>query len=377
MRSHVIVAALIGLTACGEEHVPAPEGGEIPDVRVSGRQIAVRFHHDGDWYISPPLGTPAGATVAGLMLEIVDEPTGENSFSGVSLQARGRSSERLGAWIDFDVVWHEARLAVARADLGLTAVAVELRVAAADVERIVELTYSATIPPDHSMLEPVRVSSDAALSSELEAWRVRPRSAWGARAAVCSTRDSPKYRMAVHHTAGGTGDGDFEAKLRQIQAFHLDARGWCDVGYHFLVTVDGVIWEGRQLEHLGAHIRNHNIGNIGMAFVGCFDPGVDCQTALPNEPPGIMIEAGGELLGHLAQHFAMAISDTRVKGHRQHSGTNTICPGDNVIDRLDDIRGIAAMFTRPTTPPVCSCNVSADCDVGCPAVCDSDCWCTC
>ena len=39
-------------------------------------------------------------------------------------------------------------------------------------------------------------------------------------------------------------DADFKFS-RNIQHFHINGNGWCDIGYSFLVGGDGNIYEGK------------------------------------------------------------------------------------------------------------------------------------
>ncbi len=127
-------------------------------------------------------------------------------------------------------------------------------------------------------------------------------------------------------------------RVRAIQSFHMDSRGWCDVGYHFLVAPDGTVFEGRPLSLLGAHVGGHNRGNVGIAFLGCFDPVCDA----PESPTPSAIEAAGEVGGAVARHFDVAVSPETFRGHREHEGAATACPGEQLLLRLDDLRGFAS-----------------------------------
>lgn len=44
--------------------------------------------------------------------------------------------------------------------------------------------------------------------------------------------------------------------------------GWSDVGYHFVVLLDGTIQVGRQLKNIGAHCYGHNKHSIGICYIG-------------------------------------------------------------------------------------------------------------
>lgn len=53
----------------------------------------------------------------------------------------------------------------------------------------------------------------------------------------------------------------------EIRSWHL-ARGFHDIGYHFVILADGTISVGRPLPQEGAHVEGHNAGNIGICLVG-------------------------------------------------------------------------------------------------------------
>lgn len=64
--------------------------------------------------------------------------------------------------------------------------------------------------------------------------------------------DTPEGR---HHT------------VADIRAWHK-AKGWNDIGYHYLVYIDGAIHNGRSVDISGAHCSGHNSNSIGICYVG-------------------------------------------------------------------------------------------------------------
>ena len=58
-----------------------------------------------------------------------------------------------------------------------------------------------------------------------------------------------------------------------IRDWHILDRGWSDIGYHYVIELDGTIEEGRPIERVGAHAKGHNRGSVGICYVG----GVDSQ----------------------------------------------------------------------------------------------------
>lgn len=56
-------------------------------------------------------------------------------------------------------------------------------------------------------------------------------------------------------------------KRDEIRRWHL-ARGWRDIGYHYLIDRDGSSIEGRPLDQTGAHVKGRNTGTIGVCLLG-------------------------------------------------------------------------------------------------------------
>jgi hypothetical protein len=347
---------LLASASCEADRLKPTSGDRAPEVSISGSELTRSFARHGDHYVSPILDAPDLATVAGLMVDVA-RPEAEARFEARGIDRYGS----YGPWVPAGVTWSEAELRVLRAPLGVAAAGVELRLPAADAAEVRFVVYSAVVPMPPVAERPIGVvdrmqigTSRSGLSAALAAEGVKSRADWGARATQCSTTDPVKTRMAVHHTVTPpTSSNGYEARIRQIQAFHMDTRGWCDVGYHFLVTTDGTIWEAREAQYLGAHVADNNSNNVGTSFIGCFHPGdPTCEQAefQPTTPPDPMIQGGGRFLGLLSIEYGIAVNETNVKGHRDHTGAQTSCPGDALYAKLADLRAIANGVTPPPPP---------------------------
>ncbi len=291
-----------------------------------GGALRNHFVNTGRWLQAVPIEAPTGATRVGLFFEL------EQDAAVPVIEARGLDANgEAGAWQRAELTWHEDTLYVGRVDLGLDAYSAELRMSS--ITDLRALTYNAVVPVP-ALDEPV-ASVSQPLRAELTDI-VMDRAAWGARATRCSGTDFNKTRMAIHHTVT-PADSDPATRLRGIQAFHMDSNGWCDVGYQFLISLDGQIWEGRELDFLGAHVGGHNTGNVGVSFIGCFHSS-GCSDWTPFEPPEAMINSAAAIVGRITSIYEINIDSNTVKGHRDHAGASTSCPGDNLHARLNDIR---------------------------------------
>ena len=56
--------------------------------------------------------------------------------------------------------------------------------------------------------------------------------------------------------------------LASVRDYHVKTNGCKDIGYHYLVTLDGKIHAGRPLDQAGAHCSSHNANTIGVCYVG-------------------------------------------------------------------------------------------------------------
>ena len=175
--------------------------------------------------------------------------------------------------------------------------------------------------------EPTPGVIQSEVSSPIGSVTIHSRAEWGARAPRCVSYHTPN-RATIHHTVTPTNDSmSPQARLRQIQAFHMNGRGWCDIGYQFLVSRDGRIWRGRGARKLGAHVANANTGNVGISFMG---------THTSTRPTATQECRVARLLAWLHREWpAVSLSRTDVKGHRQYGGTS--CPGTALYNRIDDI----------------------------------------
>jgi MYXO-CTERM domain-containing protein len=169
---------------------------------------------------------------------------------------------------------------------------------------------------------------------------VQSRSAWGARAPACDSSSHTPQKVTIHHTAGPTANtSGAPSRLRQIQSYHIDTKGWCDIGYHFLVDTDGGVWQGREHTTVGAHVGGNNTNNVGISFIGNYDS-VDT-------PQQAQLQGAGGVLDYLSRTYGFS-KDT-LKGHRDYG--STACPGKNLYPRLADIKQYTGGGTGPGPGP--------------------------
>jgi N-acetylmuramoyl-L-alanine amidase len=71
----------------------------------------------------------------------------------------------------------------------------------------------------------------------------------------------PIRKHIVHCSASTHGN------VAEIRRWHL-ARGWSDIGYHYVILPSGEIEVGRTLNQIGAHCEGQNADSIGTCLIG-------------------------------------------------------------------------------------------------------------
>jgi hypothetical protein len=190
------------------------------------------------------------------------------------------------------------------------------------------------------------------------------RAEWGARASRYAYTLTLADHLALHHTA--TVDDwaaetweDCAARMRAIQAYHMDTRGWNDIGYAYTVCRHGHVFQAREddddlTDVQGAH-DGWNRQSAGVSCLGYFHAPFDHQ---PSEP---MLAALTGLLAWIAERRAIdplgaapygraAAAVDNVYGHREVAATS--CPGDILFDLKQPIRAaVAEAIARRLPPP--------------------------
>lgn len=105
--------------------------------------------------------------------------------------------------------------------------------------------------------------------------------------------------------------------VEEIRQWHK-AKGWDDVGYHYVIRRNGTVEAGRSLDMQGAHVEGHNHESIGICLVG----GVNKAGA----PDANFTAAQYASLESLIKLLLPRYSGAVVRGHRDFPGVDKACP---------------------------------------------------
>lgn len=104
-----------------------------------------------------------------------------------------------------------------------------------------------------------------------------------------------------------------------IKKWHK-ARGFSDIGYHYIIYRDGSIHNGRNVNISGAHCTNHNAHSIGICYIG----GVDKY----NKPKDTRTLEQKNSLKNLLLKLKALYPKVTIHGHNEYA--SKACPCFNV-----------------------------------------------
>ncbi|HRK72692.1 MAG TPA: N-acetylmuramoyl-L-alanine amidase, partial [Rhodothermales bacterium] len=198
-------------------------------------------------------------------------------------------------------------------------------------------------------------------SGRFKAPRLIRRSEWNARAYACTNPDPQPYYtyLTLHHTAWPVAQNDAASykNMKDIQDFHITGRGWCDIGYQFLMDQRGSLFQGRPFMNeqtplkdgpqlvIGSHVGNGNTGNIGLSLMGCFHPPENTGSlSCLDKPNSALLDSVVTWFTFMADTYK--VNPDNFRGHRDFSSTS--CPGDNNYVLLNEIRTrVKANLAKP------------------------------
>ena len=136
---------------------------------------------------------------------------------------------------------------------------------------------------------------------------------------------SVKY--IVGHCSATEAGQWFDA--RDIRQWHLNRKPvpFSDIGYHFVILLDGQLELGSPLDQSGAHVRGHNFHSLAWCYIGGLVNGNPADTRTSKQKQ----TERGLLTTLLAQHPL-----AKVNGHRDFSpdldGNGIITPNEYIKD---------------------------------------------
>lgn len=133
-------------------------------------------------------------------------------------------------------------------------------------------------------------------------------------------------KITIHH--GGeifNEDEDMIKYLRNLQNWSRSEKKWIDIPYHFMIDLDGNIYEARPINYPGDTNTDYDVtGHALICVVGNYEV---------QKIREIQLKSLARLIAFLKQKYHVDLKD--IKGHKDYSKM-TVCPGKDLYKHLED-----------------------------------------
>lgn len=104
--------------------------------------------------------------------------------------------------------------------------------------------------------------------------------------------------------------------VADIDRWHRQ-RGFAQIGYHYVIYLDGSVHTGRPIATIGAHCAGHNANSIGVCYIGGL-------SADGKRPKDTRTEAQKQSLIALLRQLRAQFPNAVIHGHRDYAAK--ACP---------------------------------------------------
>lgn len=126
------------------------------------------------------------------------------------------------------------------------------------------------------------------------------------------------HLLDLHHT------GAEELNTQAVRDYHINSRGYGDIGYNMVIERDGTVGIGRDLKWAGAHdpgvapgqTASMNQVSFGLSHIGNFEE---------HEMPEVQFQSSIHEAAKICKLYAIPVNTSWVRRHKDQYATD--CPG--------------------------------------------------
>ncbi len=156
--------------------------------------------------------------------------------------------------------------------------------------------------------------------------RIIPKEEWGGEPPTTEIEEQTISYITIHH--GGVfvaEDKDPEQYLQNLQKFSTAEKGWIDIPYHYMIDLQGRVYEARPEKYPGDTNTEYDPkGHLLICVIGNYEE---------QEPDSTQIESLAWMTAFAAYKHSLSLDV--VASHKDYSG-QTVCPGKNLYKFLSD-----------------------------------------
>ena len=132
-------------------------------------------------------------------------------------------------------------------------------------------------------------------------------------------------KIIVHCSATRENE-NFE--VSEIRKWHVEGRGWSDIGYHFYIDLYGQIHKGRDIAKMGAHCKGQNRNSIGICYCG----GVEADGKTPKDT---RLDCQKEALTAVLRTLKAMYPNAVIHSHKDFA--NKACPSFDATNEYENL----------------------------------------
>ena len=132
-------------------------------------------------------------------------------------------------------------------------------------------------------------------------------------------------KIIIHCSATREGEN---IPVETIKDWHVNGRGWSDIGYHFYIDLYGEIHKGRDIAKIGAHCKGQNRNSIGICYCG----GVEADGKTPKDT---RLECQKEALVAVLRTLKAMFPNAVIHSHNDFA--NKACPSFNATAEYENL----------------------------------------
>jgi N-acetyl-anhydromuramyl-L-alanine amidase AmpD len=152
------------------------------------------------------------------------------------------------------------------------------------------------------------------------------RDEWGGRIPDYKSMKTHKIEYITLHHSGVAYYGEIPVteRIKNLEKFSIDEKGWPDIPYHYKIDPDGCCWECRKLEFCGETNTTYDpCGHALICVIGNFEKQKITEA---------QIDTVVHLCAFLCDKYN--INPERIKGHKDYA--ETLCPGKDFYPYIAD-----------------------------------------
>lgn len=146
------------------------------------------------------------------------------------------------------------------------------------------------------------------------------------------TRDLDGVNAIIVHQTDGLDKG-LDSVYSAAQ-YHVNSKGWGGIGYHFMVTDDGKIYQTNKLETRSYHAGGENTRSVGIAITGKhrYDPSKTNEEIIGKTKYNALVSSIVKVLRKLPN------KDIEIVSHDDVNDTGKTDPNLNMDQLREDVK---------------------------------------